>query len=339
MKIIKNLVLNNFGQSSFIRKQIGNYSYIKALRYPPYLFIEPTKICNFRCKMCPHSIENSQKKYGYLNIELFREIINQSICYGKRINIYFHKTGEPLLNKDLPEMIKYVVDKKASLSTHFATNGSLLSPDLSGELIHSGLGSLVINIDAANKKTYSKLKGVSENVYDKVCSNVLFLMNLKRKNRLKNPFVIVKLVVDDDNKSEIEEFKAFWNGKVDKVEIKNQFVWPGSSRGDCFSNNRMFRPDLCSTPYQQAVINWDGTVSACCLDYHHKAIIGDIKKDSLFDIWRGEKARILRRNLIEKRFQAVPLCLGCSPVVMDEETIRRKEKQNIFVRLVKRNLS
>ena len=59
-------------------------------------------------------------------------------------------------------------------------------------------------------------------------------------------------------------------------------------------------------------INFDGTVSSCCLDYKHESLIGDANIHTIKDIWNGYKMRNLRHLIDSNQLSDTPICNGCS---------------------------
>lgn len=52
----------------------------------------------------------------------------------------------------------------------------------------------------------------------------------------------------------------------------------------------------CSDPWQSMVINWNGTVSLCCVDFY-KYSIGDVHRDNVVHIWNNDKYKKVREFL------------------------------------------
>lgn len=77
---------------------------------------------------------------GFMDLGLFRTIIAQ-LAPGTEID--FHKDGEPLLHKGLPEMIACA--KRAGMFTHVVTNGILLGRQKE-DIVYSGLDLLTVSI-------------------------------------------------------------------------------------------------------------------------------------------------------------------------------------------------
>src|SRR3989339_2261481 len=167
-------------QVKFIRKMVFQKKI--SFEFPLRFNIEPTNYCNLSCSMCPRELN---RPFGYMSINIFQKIINESILYGKRLIITINKDGEPLLHPELSQMVKYAKDKKAAYKINFYTNGILLTEAKSIELIKSGLDTVHISIDAFTKETYKKIKN-SEKL-DAVEGNVKGLVELKKKHHSKTP--------------------------------------------------------------------------------------------------------------------------------------------------------
>ena len=148
--------------------------------FPIRLNIEPTNYCNLSCSMCPRELN---RPFGYMDINLFQKVVDESILYGRRLIITINKDGEPLLHPELPQMIRYAKDKKAAYKINFYTNGILLTEAKSIELIKSGLDTVHISIDAFTKETYKKVKNSQK--LEIVEENVKRLIELK-KTSFKN---------------------------------------------------------------------------------------------------------------------------------------------------------
>jgi radical SAM protein with 4Fe4S-binding SPASM domain len=52
----------------------------------------------------------------------------------------------------------------------------------------------------------------------------------------------------------------------------------------------------CFEPWQSMVVNWDGTVSLCCIDFY-KYSMGNVHKDNIINIWNNDKYKKVRKFL------------------------------------------
>ena len=278
--------------------------------FPIRFNIEPTNHCNLSCSMCPRELN---RPFGYMDVSLFQKIIDESILYGKRLIITVNKDGEPLLHPELPKMVKYVKDKKAAHKINFYTNGILLSETKSLELINSGLDTIHISIDAFSKGTYKKVKNSQK--LEIVEENVKGLVELKKKYHSKIPLVVVKIIHTPDTHDEIKPFMNRWKGIADFVEIGEYHTWDGtldnSSLFDQTDSTMRRKRYPCTFLWYNPVILWDGRVTTCCVDYQGKGVIGDIKENTLAEIWQGDTLQKIRKAHLEGQYSTIPLCSKC----------------------------
>ena len=86
--------------------------------YPPYLQIEPTSICNYRCVFCfetDKSFTNKNSGFmGTMSYDLFRQIIDEA--EGNIEFLSLASRGEPLACPDISSMLKYTIGKFLNLN-------------------------------------------------------------------------------------------------------------------------------------------------------------------------------------------------------------------------------
>ena len=94
---------------------------VLPLKVPLRVWIDPTNVCNFKCTFCPTGdddlLKSVSRPKGQMTMETYKKVIDELeamvIKYkSKPIQISLYKDGEPLLNKNLPEMIKMLREKK-----------------------------------------------------------------------------------------------------------------------------------------------------------------------------------------------------------------------------------
>lgn len=278
--------------------------------FPMRFNIEPTNYCNLSCSMCPRELN---RPFGYMDVNLFQKIIDESILYGKRLIITVNKDGEPLLHPELPQMIKYAKDKKAAHKINFYTNGILLSEAKSLELIKSGLDTIHISIDAFTNETYRKIKNSQK--FETVEKNVKRFVELKKKFHSKAPLVIAKMIHTPDTKDEVTLFANKWKRIADFIEIGEYHTWDGTLNNASLFEQTEARQRIkrypCTFLWYNPVILWDGRVTTCCVDYQGKGIIGDLKEESLAKIWQGNILKNLRIAHLKGDYGSIALCRNC----------------------------
>jgi len=89
------------------------------LPFPGRLRIEPTNFCNIKCSICPSQALVASKK-GFMNISLFESILGEleKISPGRSFFLTMYLGGEPLMHKQLCEMLVRAYDPCISCSVH-----------------------------------------------------------------------------------------------------------------------------------------------------------------------------------------------------------------------------
>jgi radical SAM protein with 4Fe4S-binding SPASM domain len=86
-----------------------------------------------------------------------------------------------------------------------------------------------------------------------------------------------------------------WNGYEGRDLLGAYYDCEKPSDSDIYSGFKK----ICPFPFYSCVINCDGTVTACCVDWNKNTIIGDLRTESFEDIWNGKKAYDLRLRLLD----------------------------------------
>src|SRR5215467_8731076 len=100
---------------------------------PRSIYIEPTSRCNEFCQQCPRTLLSREDDRD-LSFEKFCAIVEQFPVLDR---VVLHGLGEPLLNKDLPRMVRYL--KERGTYVLFNSNGIALTRRKGQELIDSSL--------------------------------------------------------------------------------------------------------------------------------------------------------------------------------------------------------
>ena len=68
---------------------------------------------------------------------------------------------------------------------------------------------------------------------------------------------------------------------------------------------------VCPYLFYSLCVNSDGTVSACLMDWNHQLLIGDLKCQSLWEIWNGQRLREMRENHLMLQRGTYHTCRNC----------------------------
>lgn len=308
----------------FIEKQkLNREEYIQG--YPYWLTIDPTNFCNLKCPFCPTGQGRNSRTKAMLSLDNFKRIIDEIGPY--LIHIDFCNWGEPLLNKQIYEMIKFA--KQYRIDTKIDSNLNQFSEEEAENLVLSGLDKIIVSIDGATKETYSKYRVGGD--FNRVMDNLKLLIKKKRELNRTSPYISWQFLVFRHNEHEIEQVKRIGNYLgVDQVGITKAFIgnkdwiplneehshYRTEEVNSEYTSKYFKRPQetICNWPWEAVVINSNGSVSVCCSVEDEKYDFGNIFQQSLREIWNNEKYRLARRYIKDKKIIQVEnnnICIGC----------------------------
>jgi MoaA/NifB/PqqE/SkfB family radical SAM enzyme len=127
-----------------------------------------------------------------------------------------HGIGEPLLNRELPDIIGYL--KEREVHVLFNSSALLLSKKWAQQLVSSGLDELRVSLDAAAESTYARVRG-SDN-FLKVVKNIEALVQMRKACHRSTPKVSVWMVATQENVEDLPEMIKL----ADRVEIDEVYL-------------------------------------------------------------------------------------------------------------------
>lgn len=168
-----------------------------ASTLPRVVFIEVTNRCNLLCKTCPRTYLTREP----LKTLSFDEFVHISRQFPEMRRAVLHGIGEPLLNRELPRMIRYL--KERNVKVLFNSNGTLLTSERQEELVRSGLDEFRCSIDGATPETYARIRGVD--LLHKIEVGLAGLVETMSRLRVSKPRISIWCVATRENLSEVPD--------------------------------------------------------------------------------------------------------------------------------------
>lgn len=112
-----------------------------------------TNACNLYCAHCYR--DAGAKADEELNTEEGKALLDQISEAGFKIMIF--SGGEPLTRPDICELVAHA--RSRGLRPVFGSNGTLLTPDMAGQLKEAGALGMGISLDSLHKDKHDKLRG------------------------------------------------------------------------------------------------------------------------------------------------------------------------------------
>ncbi len=271
--------------------------------FPHQVLMETTSACQLRCKMCAResALQKGTLKVGNMEDWLAQKIIDEVAAVNKKTRFWFCFFGEPTISKKIWQRIQ-TAKTKGIETTVINTNGNLLTPSICDQIIACGLDEIYVGLDAATSETYAQVR--IRGHYDKVVEGVRYLLKHKG-DHLK---VTVQFGVYEENEHELDAFKKYWQDLDVPVFIRPKLTWLGylSEHNPSHENRYPCPWILDSFP-----IYYNGLVPYCICDWDNRMPVGDIKKQSITEVWQTSYRKWQDLHLSGKFGELPPFCQQC----------------------------
>lgn len=278
-------------------------------RLPDHVDVEISSVCNMRCPMCYTTTEEYKKrvKRALMDLAVFKKIIDQ--CAQEHVfSIRLSLRGEAFLHPDIVEMIRYA-KQKGIREVSTLTNNLALTPEIFEEVMKAGLDWLTISFDGTGE-TYEQIRKPA--VFSESYEKIRDYKKIKERAHSVKPVIRIQSVwpaIEEDPEGFIELFKPY----VDEI-VSNPLV-------DYLHKDSEIEYEVgfeCPVLYQRLVIGADGIVLLCSNDEMCDNPIGDINRESLSEIWQGEKLRNARQY--HRQHNGVRMLVPCQHCYLPRKT-------------------
>lgn len=309
-------------------KILGSYYLTRLLQRPiqwgvPFtISIEPTTACNLRCPECPSGLRSFSRPTGNLRADFFRRTIDD--LYRDLYFLIFYFQGEPYINPEFLDMVKYASQK--GIYTITSTNGHFLSEENARRTIESGLDRLIISVDGSTQEVYEQYRK-SGNL-DQVLQGARNVVKWKKQLGSKTPHLIFQFLVVRPNEHQIPEiYRLAKEIGIDEVKLKTAQIYDyvqGNSLIPVQDQYSRYRQQAdgsyriknkllnhCWKLWHACVITWDGMVVPCCFDKDAQYRMGNLQDQSLREVWQQKPYQEFRKNILKGRDQ-IDICTNCT---------------------------
>ena len=279
-----------------------------ADKYPPYLQIEPTSFCNYRCVFCYQTNKDFTTKsngyMGHMKLEMFKLIVDQAENNIEFISLA--SRGEPLVSPVIEKMLEYTRGKFLSLKIN--TNASVLTEKKCHAILQGGVQTIVFSADAADAELYKKLRVNGK--LEKVVANIRMFKKIREKHYPKAKIITRVSGVKVSDQQNFKDMENFWSEMVDQVAFVDYCQWENVYK---MKENKLSAP--CSDLWRRMFVWWDGKTNPCDVDYLSSLSPGYLKKDyNLSQLWKSKLYESLRTKHTLKSRKKINPCNRCTVV-------------------------
>ncbi len=314
----KRLMSGEKMERSYLVEQLESF----RSKDPVVYNIETTNACNMRCEMCPRTTIMT-RPIETMQPELFKKVIDQlkpfsaeqlsrwenfaATKYGIQKNdmsenhyflyviprvIVLHGYGDPLLDKNMPQYVKWMTEK--GLESYFSCNPANINMERTIETFENGLGYVKYSIESVDDLRHKEVRGNASN-FTQSYKNILKLLELKAQRNYKTTIVITMINLNKPwQQDEFARLKEAFKDLDVYVYLKSQDQqWYEDNKNTTQSIHWL---EFCQFPWSSMTVKSNGESVECVEDFNNEIILGDAKTQSLYDIWNGEKYKQFRND-------------------------------------------
>lgn len=291
------------------------------------LDIELTNRCNARCSFCPRDATPEQ---GFMSDAVFEQTIVRIKELDLMPEVSSAGQGDPLLH---PRVVAFAQRmQEESIPYAITTNASRLTPTVAEGLHAAGLAKINFSVSDMGQD-YAEVYALD---FQNTLENIRRFLRLNEQ-RSQPCHIVLNIVEHDINKAKIESYKDFWRdqGITDFTVFKQNNRGGACENGGAFVDNARFADEarailasrkishLCSVPFINLFVAWNGNYYICCSDYEKTTPLGSVFEYSLYEMDRIKRERLLSDQVIDA-------CSKCNvdPVNKVRETLFDIERRN-----------
>lgn len=277
------------------------------------------KYCNLKCPFCPHGQPENDDVMpkGKMSEQLYMKILKDLRDINFKGRISFHLMNEPLLSKNLLKFVKLAKEYCKDASILIVTNGSVMTYEYLNGLFESGVDRVAIN-------HYSKVKNSKRLTIANILGGFLKTNKYSKKRQRFTLLLLLGvyyiLTRDDSIKKYFRIIYSLNSKYLGNLAFNiTRFYMTKSNRAGNVDINVLKEPikEYCIYPFLQMYISYDGKTLPCSADYFHNEILGDVNKNSLLEIWNGDKYKNIREQLYQGDRSGL-LCEKCNTYFLYE---------------------
>lgn len=272
-----------------------------------------------------------QRQPQDMDADLFHRIIDElepRDSAGELRLVVLHLFGEPLVDRRFFDLARHAAERLPRLRERVAaadpmqglsvsTNAVFLDDWARGQILHSGLTWVGLSLDGTTKHTYEQLRrGAS---FEQVVDKVRALLALNARHPGPKPNLGLQILRTKTTEKELAAFEREWREASEGqdnvfVWVKQYTDWAGQVADERFADvdsRPWFVRTPCISPFQTLAVCAGGEVTVCCYDVDCRLQVGDARRESLGEIWHGERLARVRRAMLRGAWRDMPLCARC----------------------------
>lgn len=281
--------------------------------------LDLTNKCNHACSDCPGGRNNGDS----LDLASAIKYINQIVIFGGK-SIVLTGGGEPLLSSILPKVIRYISYSKG-LDVSLITNGSQLDKDIV-PVILKHCAWIRVSLDAGSPEIFKLTHGCDKAMFETVVEGIRLLVETKKARKFRCTIGAAYLTGKETRHEmfpftklckflgvDYVQFRPYHFDFTDVSEELKQCerettsdfsVWKSGNKYDHLAEGRPY--EICYGHHFGGVINVHKVYLCCHFRGMKKYEFGDLRENTLEEIWWSERRKRIYENINYK--DCYPVC-------------------------------
>ena len=249
---------------------------------PRAVQIDASSHCQLACPVCPtaNGLARPVLGAGHLKLADFERLLDRN---PEIREVELSNYGEMFLNPQLPDLLACAYERKVVVSGSNGVNLNFASDAALNAVVKFRVRALTCSIDGATQETYSRYRINGQ--LERVLAHVDRIRDLRRLGGSAFPLLDWQFVVMGHNEHEIESARAM--ARARGMNFMPRLSWSpdhspvvnhdlvriqtglGAATREEFREKKGvdYTRDICYQLWRAPVINWDGKMLGCCVNY------------------------------------------------------------------------
>lgn len=312
--------------------QLLGFPHKDMYRFPNIINVEVYRgTCPCNCTHCPVGMvspEYRNERFGNksIDLKLYKKILDE-VSEHPQTSIRIHSVGEPLDWAEIGDALELHNHKpvKSWLFTSAVTSDMSLL-----ETVCENTNIIEVSVNSTTPEDYKATKGV--NAFEKVCGNIEYMRKFIVQKGLHIRLIVSR--VQSTNKAKDDEFVQYWKSSnlVDDAFVRTYHTY-NDLINELDTEDSQKKHEPCLVHWARFNISVDGYAIVCFnelfKEYLDSSLIyGDVKSQTISEIWQGRKLTTLRRAELSGDYSncsfedTLPCkhCYSCQPLFGNRQT-------------------
>ncbi len=305
-----------------IKNSIPEYAEVKELieSNPAALFIAPSYVeleltgkCSIDCLFCYRKFLSSGE-HGHMESGTFEKVLDGMRSLEIPYTLCLTGSGEPMEHPGFYSFMETALKEDLLEQLIIETNGIHADSNFKSFLAKPGNTRIkvIVNNNGIDKGSYERFH--KADAFDTVLKNITSLAELNSGgDRIYIQVMKInetdEFTKENDIKSYLDKYYDFWEGQKIPIILQKQNIYFGKIQDRRYSDLSPVKRTPCWHLQRDLYILSDGTVSFCKQDIDGENSYGNIKDNSISDIWNIQKKAFLEDY--NGNFSLKPDCKNC----------------------------